>query len=511
MSAYRVPAIAALAVAVSAALLYGARLDHAPAHLMHDEVNFSLQALSVARTGRDINGRLLPVYFSEPEFTAGRDPMLIYAIALVLQASPLSEAAVRIPTALVGGATVGLLFLYAVRLSGGLWRPSVAAMLLALSPGMFIHSRMAVSVIYPLPFVMIWLLMLAAYDRRPSPAWLAAGAFALGAAVYGYLAAMVMLPVYLAMTVWYARAWRSPRVLGWIAAGAAVALLPALTWNLAHPARFSELLEAYRVGDASGSSIAWGNGGIRTRLSVWWEYFNPDFLFLSGDTSMTNSTRAAGLFPAAFAALLPIGAYRLWRGTRLERLLIAGLITGPLAVVATGSLDLHRYRAMFVLPFGALVAAYGWQALYDARVRWQQIAAVLLLASVPVQFTWFYRDYMGRYRDTSSLWFGGNLRGALAHVYQQRRDGQPLLISDRVPYGDAYARLYSQMLTGASAPPTIIDGATFDAAGAAPGAWLIAAAGESWLARLSAPHWQSVASITEPSGERSFVVFQRSP
>jgi len=51
---------------------------------MHDEVNFALQAQSVAATGRDTNGRLLPLYFSETGFEAGRDPIVIYLTAATL-------------------------------------------------------------------------------------------------------------------------------------------------------------------------------------------------------------------------------------------------------------------------------------------------------------------------------------------------------------------------------------------------------------------------------------------
>jgi hypothetical protein len=45
---------------------------------------------------------------------------------------------------------------------------------------------------------------------------------------------------------------------------------------------------------------------------------------------------------------------RLVRGSRFERIVLVGLLTGPLAAIATGTIDLNRYRALFVLPFGAL-------------------------------------------------------------------------------------------------------------------------------------------------------------
>ncbi|HWI18810.1 MAG TPA: glycosyltransferase family 39 protein [Vicinamibacterales bacterium] len=505
--------VAAILVAIGTAALYATRLSHAPIYLIHDEVNFSLQAISVASTGRDLNGRLLPVYFSEPEFPAGRDPMMIYATALGLTVMPLSDAAVRIPTALVGVLIVVLVLVLHARLTTSPWMPLAAALLLALSPGLFIHSRLALSVIYPLPFVLLWLIALHEYDRRPRPWLLGAGTASLGLGIYGYLAGVIMMPLYLAATVWCVRAWRNPRLLAWIAAGFGVVLLPIVFWHVAHPERYAELLQAYRMDGraASGIAPALSVEGVRLRLGAWWQYFNPEFLFLAGDTSMTNSTRTAGFFPIAFAVLLPLGIARLWHGSRFERLLVLGFITGPLAAVATGTLDLNRYRAMFVLPFGALVAVHGLEQLWASRAAWRQAAAVVLIASVPLQFAGFYRDYMGRYRDASSVWFGGNIKGALAEVFQRREQGDALLVSERVPYGDAYTRFYSQVWNETRPPeaPILVDGSTFDLNGVEAGSWLIAAANEGWLSRLTPGGWERVAAITEPSGTTSFLVYRR--
>jgi hypothetical protein len=511
----RLLAVAALAAACATSALYATRLGHAPIYLTHDEINFSLQSIAVAETGRDLNGRLLPVYFSEPEFTAGRDPMMIYATALALTVLPLSDAAVRVPTALVGVLVVVLVLVLYARLSANAWMPLVAALLLALSPGLFIHSRLALSVIYPLPFVVLWLLALHEYERQPRPWLLAAGAASLGVGIYGYLAGVVMMPLYLAATVWCVRAWRSPRLLGWIAAGFGVVLLPIVFWHVAHPERYAELMHAYRMdvpGDA-GVAPALSVDGLRGRLGAWWQYFNPDFMFLAGDTSLTNSTRNAGFFPLAFAVLLPMGLWRLWRGSRFERIILLGFLTGPVAAVATGTIDLNRYRAMFVLPFGALVAAYGLEQLWASRTTWRRALVVLLIASVPLQFVGFYQDYMGRYRDSSSVWFGNNIRGALAEVFQHRADGDAILISQQVPYADSYARFYAQVWDAQRppAPPQLIDGPAFDLNSVKPGSWLVVGGGESWLSRISTSAWQRTAAITEPAGEVSFIVYRRSP
>ncbi|MEO7157685.1 MAG: glycosyltransferase family 39 protein [Vicinamibacterales bacterium] len=505
--------VVALIAGLAAASVYATRLGYAPIYLTHDEVNFSLQAISIAETGRDLNGRWFPVYFSEPEFTAGRDPMMIYVTALALTVLPLSDAAVRLPTALVGVVTIVLLLVLWSRISPRPWMPVVAAMCLCCSPGWFIHSRLALSVIYPLPFVVIWLLAVRQYELQPRPIWLLAGCASLALGIYGYLAGLVMMPIYVLMTVWMAKAWRSPRLLLAIAAGFGIVLLPIAIWHVFHPERYAELLHAYRM-DAprqAGLPPLLSLDGARTRLGAWWQYFNPDFLFLAGDTSLTNSTRTAGLFPAAFVVLLPVGMIRLARGSRFERIVLLGLLTGPVAAIATGTIDLNRYRALFVLPFGAMVAAYGFEAWWASPRLLKRAAAGLLLISLPLHFHTFYRDYMDRYRDASAVWFGEDLRGALAEVFQRRAPGEPLLVSRGVPYAGVYARFYSQVHNPGASPdvPTVVDGETFDGRAAHPHSWLIAAADERWLSRLSPAEWDRVALTKEPSGEVSFAVYHR--
>jgi len=129
---------------------------------------------------------------------------------------------------------------------------------------------------------------------------------------------------------------------------------------------------------------------------------------------------------------------------------------------------------------------------------------------VPIQFAGFYRDYMGRYRESSAVWFGQNIRGALAVVFERGAIGDPLLISGQVPYADSYARFYAQVIgRRAPEPPRLIDGATLDLETVGQRSWLIAGAAERWLVRLSAREWERVAEIREPSGDASFVVYRR--
>ena len=75
----------------------------------------------------------------------------------MLKVAPLTEASVRIPTAVIGILDVFLIYAVARRLFHGPLYPALAALILALSPAHFIFSRQALDYICPLPFVLGWL------------------------------------------------------------------------------------------------------------------------------------------------------------------------------------------------------------------------------------------------------------------------------------------------------------------------------------------------------------------
>ena len=292
-------------------------------------------------------------------------------------------------------------------------------------------------------------------------------------------------------------------------------LIPIVLWTIAHPERFDDLMRAYRPGEVTGESTVgdaarvMSSGNWRDKLSEWWVYFDPDYLFLSGDSSMTNSTRQAGLFPMALAVFLPLGMWRLVRSRGFDRLLLIGLITAPLAVVLTGVLHLHRYRGMFVLPFAVVVASYGLSGMWTSPRRIWRFTATALLLTMPLQFAGFYRDYMGRYRDSSSTWYGGNLRGALLAVMQHPPASGQSYVSRTIPYADVYWRFYSQTVAGAPAAPTPLDLAAAERQSFAPGSKAIVAIDEPLAGLLDRTGWRRETVVTEPGGAPAFVVFER--
>jgi hypothetical protein len=99
--------------------------------------------------------------------------------------------------------------------------------------------------------------------------------------------------------------------------------------------------------------------GLTARSEVYYDYFNPTFLFLTGRVL---------LFP--LVVLLPIGLYRILirESTPLARLSLAGFLAAPFAASLTAEPPTPG-RILFITAFAAIVSAYGVQHLLLLRKR----------------------------------------------------------------------------------------------------------------------------------------------
>jgi 4-amino-4-deoxy-L-arabinose transferase-like glycosyltransferase len=415
---------AALAGLAITATLYLYGLDRVPVYLGLDEAHFGVHGHALAETGRNLNGDRLPLFVNlgdpqgdRPALAWGNtwyQPVLFYLVAATMTWLPLSEVTVRLPMAFLGG-VVNIVLIYAVawRLSRRHLFAAVAAVLLACSPASLILSRQALDYMLPVPFILGWLLCLALHIETGGRRWAWAAGAILGAGCYSYIASWMMMPVYLATTgLVYALAARVPLQSATATVAAFVAPLMLLVpWLWFHPEMPGNVALQYSVNDPSTPSLtqmlASGQGvpaALRAQAAVYWDYFNPSFLFVFGGNSRNVSSGLAGVFPLAVAVFLPAGVLALLRRPRREWvtwLLLAGIATAPIPATLKGT-PAAIQRATALLPFVAVVSAFGFAVMWDSRrraLRW--CAAGLMLAAL-IQFAGFYGDYFTGYRLRSA-------------------------------------------------------------------------------------------------------------
>jgi 4-amino-4-deoxy-L-arabinose transferase-like glycosyltransferase len=509
-------------LAIGSVALYGTALDYAPIYLHHDEVINAINAHSIVSTGRDPNGRFLPLYFH----VGGNywaTPIVAYTTALFLIALPLSEFTIRLTSALVG--VVGVLLMHAVarRLFQREGLAVLAAGLLALTPAYFIHSRLALDQLYPLPFVLGWLWCLIRFLDHQRLRTLFLGALLLGVGLYTYLASLITLPLYLLET-WlalYLAGKASPRAYLIALAGLALPAALLVPWHLTHPTQFGQQLSMYDVYDSTRLSPAEGVGelvsysSLKSRTSVFYNGFNPSMLFFSGGSSLINGTREAGVFLLPIAALLPVGLYRaLRRLTPVDVVLLVGFVSAPLPGALVNDLTVNRMLVM--LPFAILLSTVGVEAFLTATNLRYRLAGVVVLLLVPAQFAVFYRDYMGPYRLRSSFWFERNIRGAIEQVLAgdtPDKAAKVYLSAQEIPWIDWSWRFYLHEHGRADllARTVFFNGTELNPVELAPAAVVVTDAGSRLrdsLARSGVLTEQTL--IREPDGSPSFAIFERS-
>jgi 4-amino-4-deoxy-L-arabinose transferase-like glycosyltransferase len=373
---FRSPLIVGALLAMAVCGLYAWRVGEAPVYLSPDEAIIAVDAQTLASSGHDVTGVRLPLYFriQMPGETRWGwfTPAIFYFTALFLKVRHLSEHVVRLPTVFVGVADVVLVYAVGRRIFERGSYAAFAAALLALAPAHFMLSRYALDYVYPLPFILAWLLCLVMFLENGRLPWLLAATLCLGVGFYSYIASVLLMAMYLGFTTLALLLTRqSPRAFAVAALGFAVPLLPFAVWFLSHPTVLSDTAARYDLYDAKKLNALQGlreflsYESLERLSSLYWTYFSPSFLFFSGDGQITFSTRSVGVLLMPLALLLPLGFYEIVarRPTIPNLLVLAGFLTAPAAAVLVPE-PAAIIRAVALLPFAALLATFGLELLW---------------------------------------------------------------------------------------------------------------------------------------------------
>jgi hypothetical protein len=521
--------VGGLLLLVLVGVIYGADLDRVPPHLAHDEVVIEVNARSVAKTGLGIDGNRMPTLFGDSAFgMPGGEPLTTYWTAFVIKTLWDDEFAIRRASVLIGLLNIVLIFFAARRYFDSVAAGAVSALLLAITPVHFFYSRVGVEVVYLLPFVLGWFLLLTSDSDLIARArfWpIAAAGFVLGLSVYAYKSALVLAPTYVCLTLVLA-AWRA-RELGlpvrriWLmtavaAGGFAIAVTPYVLDAMNHVDRVARFERAYGVGDPNLSLLQNLRDFVRYqslggRLGIYFDSFNPTHLFFFGAGGWTDSTRQAGLFLVGVAIPIVVGIYvSLTSARSFSRLIVvAGFLLAPISNVILNEVTLRRMIPIAV--FGVLLATEGWRFISN---RWRLgplISAALAVVTL-VHFNAYYRDYLVDYPRNSYRAWELNLGEALQRLAERDeiRGGKerPVLFV-RNRFVDDYARLYlpeeSDLIRRAELrkPSRGVPANTDDARLVLRQLLLDEEVSDA------CPSWRVSAIVREPHGAPSFVICER--
>lgn len=406
------------------------RLGAAPVHLTHDEVAFALNAHTIATSGRGADGTPWPLYFHIADNFYGT-PLVVYFPAILQLLFAPTPLIVRLFSAMVGTLDVVLVYFAGRRLFRSEFAAVAAAALLAVTPAHLIHSRLGVDPLYPAPLIVAALLCVLRFEDHQRRLWLAGAGALIGIATYSYIGALAAAPLYLLLfvTMVAVGAPRSLQRAALIVTGFAVAVTPLLAWLLLHPDQFGQQVNMYSIAGSGNRGLLRGLmhqfSYLRMveHLRVYHEFFNPSYLFFSGDASVIDSTRRTGVLLLPAAVFLAVGVNAVINSTpsRVSLLVLFAFLIAPVSALLVGEVKVNR--ALILMPAAALVCGYGIADMLQWRWRYTRTATAILITACALQFAYFYWDYHTGYRYRTGYWFERNRDGAFDRVF-------PLLESD---------------------------------------------------------------------------------
>lgn len=364
-------------------------LGETPPHLRNDEAALGYNAYSILQTGKDENGRALPIFFES--FGDWKPGLYVYLDTPFITTLGLNEVAVRLPSAIFGVIAVWVMYLVVLELFGKNNLALFASFLLAISPWHLAFSRGAweANVSLALTLFGIYFFLRALRERT----WLLLlSTLFFGATLLTYHSAKLATPIVVTvlLLVFRKKVLQQPFLL--LVKCVLVGLLISIPI-------FSSLLggKTARIQALSVSSYSTGEY-IQTVLWHWSNNFSGKALFLEGDTNPQHSAPHTGAFLLLDSIFMAAGFIKLARlgANRQTSFLWLWLLLAPLpSALTTDGVNFVRSLNMFV-PLIIIMALGGIFLLDQMRQKAGKVF-VLILTVFVVSYLANYFYYLDQY------------------------------------------------------------------------------------------------------------------
>ncbi len=170
------------------------RLGEFPVHLNHDEIAQLYDALSIAKTGRDIYGNFFPTIFKS--VNDYKSPFYTYVTSLFIIFFGSSELIIRLPGAVFGTLIIPAVYFFTTKLLRNTKIAVFAAFVTAISPFEIFFSRKSFENGAGIFFMLVGFAFLLSEDKGYKRH---VGFICLAIAMYTYFSHAILIPVMLAL------------------------------------------------------------------------------------------------------------------------------------------------------------------------------------------------------------------------------------------------------------------------------------------------------------------------
>lgn len=492
-----------------------------PTQLIVDELDLYNSAHSIAMTGHDVDGTLLPFFYSK--FT--RNPP-VYAIAGYVSSMVFGKTAfaLRFPAVLFGLAAIVLIYGIVVELTRRRDIALVAALLQATQPIFIQFSRIAWEPASELPFLLAGLFALLRAFRRADESriapvhtsfrWLMLAAFLLGITSYTYMAgwfyAVVLGGSVIALNM---RGFTSRLECAKIVGACVLWLLvsaPAL-WMF-----FFDPLTASRTAQIATFAHGISFETLRVFARNYFSHFRWSYLVTTGDPQPGITWRYLNGFGAFFWWTVPLAVLGLVYGLRYIRTtwgrvwVWIWLAAYPLGGALTNQGAPNAPRTLAGTPVLCIAASLGFAFLLDRAASLRNARAArtakivvcgFFAGAAAVSIVLFSQFYFTRYVHLNSNAWDSGTRAMFAAVRRHSPRHNRVCFSVRpASYGiNTYVRFYLDDIS-----ITEIDNVS-DPACFLPGTLLVTDSNHS----MKRPGFRTIARISDVDGAPFAVIMSR--
>lgn len=412
-----------------AAVLRFYNLGEMPPGITNDEAGYIYNAYSISRTLRDVNAKLLPLSFNlDNPFS----PVPIYLNAFFLRVFNLTVGNGRFLYALLGTASVFLLYLIADLLFKNKKIALASAFVLAISPWHLHLSRSAYETVVALFFYFLAFLV---FLKKAAKGNINQSLPFFLLAFYSYHAIKIFfLPFVLILLVTHRNLFKRKKQLTIFMVGIFFIILSFVYvgktqqgFTRAGLFLFKDLNTAARIVDAERAKSSapfmirqvFNNKPLyflRVMRENYLSVFSPQFLFLHGETSGLAGlygTFLRGVMYIIELPLLILGAAVLVQKYRLARKIIFfSLLAAPLTTTFTVDAS-YVARAIMMLPFLCLLVGLGIETLLAWFQKYSLFTRRVLMVVFACWYFFLLTSYLYQYHFRYSIygaeyWFKSN-------------------------------------------------------------------------------------------------------
>lgn len=368
------------------------KITEVPPGINGDEAAIGYNAILVARDGHDSKGKFLPLFVSGSENSDYKQPITFYSTVLAFKIFGSSYALLREVSVFFVLVSAMLIFFLGKEVLG-LKAGILSLIIFTTIPAVLIQSHLALENIAPVPFIILWLLMLKFYQKNLKRGYLHLAGFFLGISILSYPGMRIIFPVFLLMTLFFLihlnRAKDIRKKLTAISSFTIVALIFPIFMLLAKNQYPGAILSNNRPQPIQG---------YQEFLLPYISSFDPSFLFISGDSTPYHSTGRQGVFLLSTLPLFALGLFSIAqkKDSLLTFILIAFFLT-PILYGLPGSI--HRgSRLLVLLPMYTIITSLGFLRFFDIKNKFKRHIFVFFVSFlIALNYTDFVRDFWYEY------------------------------------------------------------------------------------------------------------------